>query len=163
MLLEYAFYGVVTKCISTNNIIFVLFPTIHTHFNTLNNPSTLQRSMWSYRFEFLPVDLPAVEQQSSNGVSCPGCLQGGRRHIQKVLEHKNISNIGHQNDKKLTQDLWFWRTNVSCTSSLPCHSSYCWPWWDHGSSSRCTPPTSRSPGTKNRTSWTCIHMKQTTK
>lgn len=33
----------------------------------------------------------------------------------------------------------------SRAGGLPCRSSYCWPWWGCGSSSKCILPTSRSP------------------
>lgn len=43
--------------------------------------------MSSYWFQFLSIDLAPIKKQSSDGVSCPGCLHRGGRHIQEVLEH----------------------------------------------------------------------------
>lgn len=36
-------------------------------------------------------------------------------------------------------------SNWQRADRLPCRSSYCWPWWGFGSSSKCTLPTSRLP------------------
>lgn len=56
-----------------------------------------KKGFWSYRFEFLPVDLATVKQQGSNGVACPGCLHWRWRHIQKVLSTHTEQQHGSKN------------------------------------------------------------------
>lgn len=60
--------------------------------------------MSSYWFQFLSIDLAPIKKQSSDGVSCPGCLHRGGRHIQEVLEHTKTKKKAHEHMQDLVSE-----------------------------------------------------------